>query len=128
MNEPIIEIVPEVHEANIQQMTEVIERQKENPEMLGLSGVEHVKQSLQTIAAQVAPVVEDKDNPLPKYVQEESAEVRHEVESLLSVVFREGLDHAYKEAHKSTPFIMDAFHDALTGRLYPELQRRGIVE
>ena len=42
--------------------------------------------------------------------------------------FQHGLDKANAEAMKSSPFVMDAFHDTLAAKLYPELQRRGILK
>ena len=47
---------------------------------------------------------------------------------LLDLAFHHGIEKANSEAKKSSPFIVDAFHDALVTKLYPELQKRGIVE
>ena len=46
----------------------------------------------------------------------------------MDMVFEKGLEVALKEAGKQTPFIEDAFHDALVDKLLPELKKRGIVK
>ncbi len=65
---------------------------------------------------------------LPDYMKEESSDVRGKVENLLSLAFYGGLEKATKEAIKSGPFILDAFHDALTSKLYSELKNRGLLK
>lgn len=67
-------------------------------------------------------------SPLPDYAQNAPAEVKLEIEYLLDVALRNGLTKAFSEARKSPYFVQDAFHDALAGKLYPELQKRGIVK
>ncbi len=67
-------------------------------------------------------------SPLPEYAQNAPPEVKLEIEYLLDVALRHGIGKALAESEKSPYFVQDAFHDALTGRLYPELQRRGIVK
>ena len=39
-----------------------------------------------------------------------------------------GIEKAAAEAKKSNPYVLDAFHDALVEKLYPELQRRGVLK
>ena len=46
----------------------------------------------------------------------------------MSIALTQGLDKALAESRKSPYFVQDALHDALAGRLYPELQKRGIVK
>jgi len=46
----------------------------------------------------------------------------------MDVALKQGLEKALAEARKSPYFVQDALHDALAGRLYPELQKRGIVK
>jgi len=38
-----------------------------------------------------------------------------------------GIDKAVEKAKASGPFVLDAFHDALTGKLYDEMRRRGML-
>lgn len=65
---------------------------------------------------------------LPEYAQSAPPEVKLEIEYLLDTAFRHGIGKAVAESEKSSYFVQDAFHDALAGRLYPELQKRGIVK
>ena len=64
---------------------------------------------------------------LPDYLINESDQVKKEVEDLIGLVFLEGIEASAKKAAKSGPFILDAFHDALTSKLYEELKRRGLL-
>lgn len=67
-------------------------------------------------------------SPLPDYAQSAPPEVKLEIEYLLDLAFQYGLTKALSESEKSPYFVQDAFHDALAGKLYPELKRRGIVK
>lgn len=69
----------------------------------------------------------DPASPLPAYAQSAPAETKLEIEYLISQAFREGIGKALEASKKSPYFVQDAFHDALAGRLYPELQRRGLI-
>lgn len=68
------------------------------------------------------------NSPLPAYAQSASPEVKLEIEYLIDVAFRKGIGPALAESAKSPYFVQDAFHDALAGKLYPELQKRGVVK
>ena len=59
------------------------------------------------------------------FIDEES---RLEIEKLVSTVFEKGLDNTLKSLEYETPFIIDAFHDVLTDKLYGELKKRGILK
>jgi hypothetical protein len=67
-------------------------------------------------------------NPLPDYAQNAAPEVKLEIEYLIDLALREGIGKALAASEKSPYFVQDAFHDALAGKLYPELQKRGIVK
>ncbi len=71
---------------------------------------------------------DDSRNPLPDYAKDAPAEVKLEIEYLCDVAIRKGISTALAESKKSPYFVQDAFHDALAGKLYPELQKRGIVK
>ncbi len=64
---------------------------------------------------------------LPEYVKSASPEARLEIEYLLDDAFRDGLVSATTKAATSSPFVLDAFRDALAGRLHEELIRRGLI-
>jgi hypothetical protein len=44
------------------------------------------------------------------------------------MAFKDGILKASSEAAKASPFVLDAFHDALAGKLYEELKKRGVLE
>jgi len=67
-------------------------------------------------------------NVLPDYAQNAAPEVKLEIEYLLDLALRDGIGKALAASEKSPYFVQDAFHDALAGKLYPELQKRGIVK
>ena len=71
---------------------------------------------------------DDATSPLPSYAQNAAPAVTLEIEYLLDIALRKGIGPALAASEKSPYFVQDAFHDALAGRLYPELQRRGIVK
>jgi len=75
-----------------------------------------------------APPTDSSQSPLPDYAKDAPAEVKLEIEYLCDVALRKGIAAAMSESEKSPWFVQDAFHDSLAGRLYPELQKRGIVK
>lgn len=68
------------------------------------------------------------DDPLAKYTAGAPPEIRLEVDYLVDVALHKGVEAALSEAAKTSPYVLDAVHDALVGKLYPELKRRGIVD
>ena len=79
-------------------------------------------------AVAAGPADDDPRSPLPPYAQNASAETKLEIEYLLEIAVREGIGKALAASQKSSYFVQDAFHDALAGRLYPALQKRGAVK
>jgi hypothetical protein len=78
-----------------------------------------------TASAQAAP---SDTSPLPAYAQAATPEVKREIEHLLDTAMQQGIAKALEASEKSPYFVQDAFHDALAGRLYPELQQRGLIK
>lgn len=130
----------EILEADIQRLAQEIKTRKEH--RLGaesLSDKEIVKEALKSLAG-IHPTQPPQSNQskqeettssstfLPDYLENAPPEVKLEVEYLLDLAFHQGLAKANAEAKKSSPFVLDAFHDALAGKLYSELQKRGIVK
>lgn len=128
--------VPEVkHEAiemDIKKLAEEIKRIKITAEKNHLSETEIIKKSLSALT----PITPKQGQiqttfspgPLPSYTQSLSPEIKLEIEYLLDMAFHEGITKALSKAQESNnPLILDAFHDALAGRLYPELKNRGIL-
>jgi hypothetical protein len=126
----------EVLEADIKALAQEIGRQREKPESGAMSEQELLKQAIRglpPLGAQAEPPAPPKQSssasPLPDYAQSASPEVRLEIEYLVDFAFHQGIAKADAEARKSSDFILDAFHDALSrGKLYTELKKRGILK
>jgi hypothetical protein len=136
-------------ESDMQQLAAEIRGQRERPEMKDAAEQELVREAIRAFpesaesknqpqaAAQSADAGQQAgaasaggDNPaspLPAYAQHAPAEVKLEIEYLLDIALKKGIGPALAESQKSPAFVQDAFHDALAGRLYPELQKRGVV-
>lgn len=120
-------------EADIKVLAQEIGRYRELPETSSLGEKDLLKRAIRAFPA--APTGDEKTpserpsskSPLPQYAQDSSPEVKLEIEYLLDLAFHLGLARAVRESKKSPDFVQDAFHDALAGRLYPELKRMGIL-
>ena len=109
-------------------------RNRELPEMKEVGDREILKQAIKPIdehreerAQETAPDT-GSSSPLPQYTDDASPEIKLEIEYLVDIAFHKGIAAANREAKKSSAYVLDAFHDALTGRLYPELQKRGVLK
>src|SRR5882724_3146890 len=100
-------------EADIERLGKEIREQRNRPESRGMGEKEIVKQSLRAFAS--LPVVPFGDvgqkSSLSSDLDDAPPETRLEVESLIDLAFHGGLEKANKEATKSSPFVLDAFHD-----------------
>lgn len=138
-------------EVDIQRLAAEIRGQREKPEMKNAAEQELVREAIRafpelsrdsknqsqaaandaaSVSGQVAGDMSgnNPNSPLPAYAQSAPAETKLEIEYLLDVALKKGIGPALAESQKSPAFVQDAFHDALAGRLYPELQKRGIVQ
>jgi len=121
----------EILEEDMKRLAQEVSRHREQPEHQNLSDKELLKKSIQKlvpVTSQTAVPVEPPPSPLPDYAQSVSAEVKLEIEYLLDVAFHKGIAKANGIARQSNPFILDTFHDALVGKLYPELKKRGLLK
>ncbi len=127
---------PEPVEKEIQRISSALLRERERPESRGLTGPELVRQTVRSYtgaqpaakpAEPAQPAGQVIDDTLPEYAESAPPEAKQEVERFLGMAFREGILKASSEAAKSSPFVLDTFHDALSGKLYEELKKRGIV-
>lgn len=122
-------------ETDIQHLATEVQSQRERPEMQNAAEQELIKEAIRAFpevknvvqAPTPAPPAAN-TSPLPGYAQGAPAEVKLEIEYLLDIALRKGIGSALTESQKSPAFVQDAFHDALAGRLYPELRKRGIVK
>lgn len=124
-------------EADIKTLAEEVQKHREKPENEAVGGQELLRQAIRSLpslqahlpqAVQGASDQSSAKSPLPDYAQNASPEVKLEIEYLLDMAFHHGIVKADAEARKSPDFVLDTFHDALAGKLYPEFQRRGILK
>lgn len=135
-------------ESDISRLAAEIKTQREKPEAQNVAEQELVKEAIRAFpelknqpqaaassaadssgaAGAPANATDNPASPLPAYAQNAPAEVKLEIEYLIDVALKKGIGTALTESQKSPAFVQDAFHDALAGRLYPELQKRGIVK
>lgn len=122
----------EALEADLKRLTLEVQRQEKLSENRNLGGEALLKKSIESIATPYPEESREKmqasRSPLPDYVESTGVETKLEIEYLLDLAFHKGLDRAVSEARKTSPFVLDAFHDALVGKLYPELRKRGILK
>ncbi len=80
------------------------------------------------VAPSPAPAQPAQPSPnLPDYTKSEPADVKLKIEKLLDLAWHKGVKHAAKEAAIAGPLVLDAFHDALIDKLYPEFKKRGLL-
>jgi hypothetical protein len=128
-------------ESDIQSLAAEVQRSRESAEFKNANERALVKEAIRAFprlnsaerppgggVPSPQPAASAANSPLPDYAQSAPAEVKLEIEYLLDVALQHGLNKAFAESEKSPYFVQDAFHDALAGKLYPELQRRGIVK
>ncbi|MEW6617207.1 MAG: hypothetical protein AB1333_02185 [Patescibacteria group bacterium] len=128
-------------EKNLVRLGGHVEQQLGSRGEKNLSEREIVKEAIQTLAEDVTkneittsspsphPVPQINFPSLPSYLQEEGNEdVKRIVEQLVEEALSHDLEKAVRDAKKYSPFIEDAFHDALIDRLVPELKKRGILK
>lgn len=75
-----------------------------------------------------APSAPPADNPVfPAYMKQWSDEDKFVAEKLIDIAWHKGIDAAVREAEGEGAFMLDAFHDALTDKLYEDFKRRGLI-
>ncbi|MBI5147638.1 MAG: hypothetical protein HZA37_00580 [Parcubacteria group bacterium] len=57
-----------------------------------------------------------------------SSDDRNKVGQLVNKALSDGLAAAIKEAREGSPYVLDAFHDALVDKLHEELVKRKIIK
>lgn len=125
-------------EADMKILATEVRHTQETEGAKNMEGLDIVKEAIRSFpqlehhennGVTVAPATSGQANsPLPAYAQDASAAVKLEIEYLLDVALHKGIGSALAQSAKSPYFVQDAFHDALAGRLYPELQKRGVLK
>lgn len=127
------EFRPEFLEQDVTRLAEEVKLHLEKPESKELNDQQIVKEAVRSMAevhkaSQPANPTGGVAAILPAYIKDFTPEQKLEVEFLLDLAFKKGLEHALKEAAKSNPAIEDAVHDALAGKLYPFLRQKGVLK
>ncbi len=86
----------------------------------------------QTIAPTVLsqpqkPVSVGEPSSLPDYLGSENEEVKRKIGFLVDFAISEGIGKAVQKANDETPFLIDAFHDALAERLHSEMKKQNLI-
>jgi len=125
-------------EKSLERLGKHVEREKASFETESPTDEQIVKRSIQAFRQDLPQDEDDgqreeesgeeKNSVLPGYLQDDDEAIKKEVENLVEQVFDKGLEAALKSAAKQSPFIEDAFHDALVDKLLPELKKRGIIK
>lgn len=120
-------------EADIKRLSQEITEKRNMVNYKEVPEKELVKQTLEPLIKQ--PYIQSeqqlaqsrkqtKKTFLPDYLKSSPEEIKIQVEKLVDLVFHQGISKTIKEAQKAGPFVLDAFHDALTDKLYDELKKR----
>lgn len=90
--------------------------------------MEAVKSSVPVAPPVAAPTADG--GFLPAYMagDQDDPAAEKKVADLVNLAFQEGLAAAWRMAQRESPFVIDAFHDALTDKLLPELKKRGVIK
>ena len=116
-------------ERDIERLSKEIAEKRNLPEHQGLPEKELVKQVLQPIIkpqpTPQEPAISNKI--LPEYLKDFPAETKLQVEQLIDLTFHQGIEKVVARAKRASPFILDAFHDALADKLYEELKNRKLI-
>ncbi len=128
-------------EADMKTLAAEIHRTQEMKDVKNMEGLDAVKEAIRAFPQLGHELPDDNgvpvppangqsfsNSPLPAYAQDAPPEIRLEIEYLLDIALHKGIGAALSESAKSPYFVQDAFHDALAGRLYPELQKRGLMK
>lgn len=94
-------------------------------ERIGIQGGAQASGNANTQQATPSPV--HQSLVLPKYAEDMPEEVQLLVETLIDKAWHKGIDAATADARKAGPVILDMFHDSLTGKLYEEMHKRGML-
>jgi len=123
-------------EADIKRLSKEIAEKRNLPEYKDLSERKLVKKSLEPMFRQTVsqpPTAQPMTQPmsqsqiLPDYLKDAPLEIKLRVEELVDSLFHQGIEKVVSRARRASPFILDAFHDALTDKLYEELKRRKLI-
>lgn len=128
-------IVEKPKEADLERLAREVKEVQKQPAYEQATPQEVIKESLKAFGAGSAPATDDDtakpqedEALLPEYMKTEERVVTEELAALVQLSINDGFEAGIKEARKHGGFMVDAVHDALVERVYPELKRMGILE
>lgn len=118
-------------ETDIEKLSKEINEKKNLLEYKKITERELIKQTIQPMikSGQPAQSVPPKNQSLilPDYAANSSNEIKLQIEELVDSLLRQGIEKVVKRAQRASPFVLDAFHDALTDKLHEELKKRKLI-
>jgi hypothetical protein len=122
-------ISPQFESEVAQISMEIEERRNKLEKEAGIESHEQVakeviREAIQRAAAR-APTTSSEETD--SYLDSASPEDAHHVNELIDLIYEKGLTEAVKEAQIRSPYILDAFHDALVEKLYNTLKSANYI-
>ncbi len=128
-------------EEDIERLASEVQQRYEQQKGGGLEEREAVREAVKNLGSEQEPQLEEAPSPsaageehpaphgnvIPEYAKEEPPEIQAQIEELVTLALNKGIEVANRKARAYPPYIVDAFHDALTGVVYQELKQRGLL-
>lgn len=118
-------------EADIEKLNKEISEKKNLLEYKKITERELIKQTIQPMIKSGQPAqsvpLKNQSVILPDYAASSSNEIKLQIEELVNSLFHQGIEKVVKRAQRASPFVLDAFHDALTDKLHEELKKRKLI-
>ena len=76
---------------------------------------------------ETTPPASSAEKNLPDYLVNAPVDVKTAVERFISRAEHDGIAKAISAASAAGPFMLDALHDAIVDKLYPEVVNKGII-
>ncbi|MEK7593334.1 MAG: hypothetical protein AAB464_01275 [Patescibacteria group bacterium] len=118
-------------EADIERLSKEIGEKKNLLEYKKITERELIKRAIQPMIKSNQPIQPASSGTqsqiLPDYLASASDEIKFQIEELVDSLFHQGIKKVIKRAQRASPFILDAFHDALTDKLHEELKKRKLI-
>ena len=117
----IRELSSDIKNKSIAEKREVIKNSLVEKIGLGVSSSNTQASSQQQVPAPYVSSI------LPQYTANLPEELKLKVEKLVDLAWHNGIDAAIIEARKNDPMVLDMLHDSLAGKIYEEMEKRGLL-
>ncbi len=120
-------------ESDIKKLSVEIAEKRNLPEHKDFTDKELIKAVLRPAIKQAAvqqQALQPQDTQstaLPDYLKDFPVEIKLQIEQLIDLTFHQGIEKVINRALRASPFILDAFHDTLTDKLYEEMKKRNLL-